>query len=156
METRLQLVLLCLQKVFLTPAVVMMSSLYLALRLEIRCLTYMLIQTEGSTKVHHGTFRSMLFQFNFIVKNLRQSPDGETSSAALSSFLSESTFMIVCVCVCVCDGADKDRCFTWLPHRLRTTRLERRARCGGRTFRLLRDKFSFSSSSSSHSSSGVS
>lgn len=44
---------------------------------------------------------------------------------------------------------------TWLPHRLRTTRLESRASWGGRTFRLLRDKFSFSNSTSSHSSSGT-
>lgn len=46
--------------------------------------------------------------------------------------------------------------FTWFPHKLRTTRLERRASWGGRTFRSFRDRFSFSSSCSSHSSSGTS
>lgn len=52
---------------------------------------------------------------------------------------------------------DGQRCaFTWLPHKLRTTRLERRASWGGRTFRSFRDRFSFSNSWSSHSSSGTS
>lgn len=45
---------------------------------------------------------------------------------------------------------------TWLPHRLRTTRLESRDSWGGRTFRQLRDRFSFSNSTSSHNSSGTS
>lgn len=46
-------------------------------------------------------------------------------------------------------------CFIWLPHKLRTTKLESRPSWGGRTFRLLRDKFSFSNSTSSHNSSGA-
>lgn len=54
------------------------------------------------------------------------------------------------------DTGEVSRSFTWLPHRLRTTRLESWASWAGRTFTLLRDKFSFSNSNSSHSSAGTS
>lgn len=87
------------------------------------------------------------------------------------SIISVTSYFIYCVVILIYEfvcltlqthwgrkrkGGNSGRMFTWLPHRLRTTRLESRASWGGRIFRLFRDKFSFSNSNSSHNSSGTS